>query len=766
MAGSTSMPNETTPIVDPQTLQFRRAITNDEQGYSVCQRVRQDSLRRNEKQAAIMRKFNDEPPWRQAKLDAAGQGWRRNASTGFMSSMVKRILPAYEQMVDNAQYLTTSTFPGNETTNPDQSQKESNFRLQITKTIRGWSGWQPFKGQVILEDVLFGYSGAGWTDEVTWEPRFLRQDEAYFPDGTSQDAKLCPLWVLEQNFQIHEMAAYLVNPAASAAAGWNIDNIVTAINDAKPENRTSGTNQDVRKYEDVVRESSMGASYSQGVKVVKTVHLFVQEVSGKVSHYIYNDRNNELLFVRLDRFDSMEDNLALLAIEVGNGKLAGSKGAGRILYNTHVSIEQARNLITDNLYLSGLLILKRTDESSKQQALQVIHPIAIIGKGFEVAGESFQIDTDAYFAIDRQHTQIAELQVGAFMPGQLTDTSGEKRTASEINYTASIEQQLREGLLARFYAQFQMIVWQMQKRICSIANITKANKLFEQEKTSLVKRITQGMFNLAKAIGKAFNPDAVQIIKADPVSESGVQCCLQLLRKGLTPQEIYDLGQAPSFDLTQDTAQDLSNAMDALAADYKGDPNVNQFELKRRHIASKVGETMADELIIPQEDNTVTAEATRQQIIELFPLLTGETVPISPRDNDMVHLQVLQQKAETLMKNPQAITPQMIPVLQNILTHAQQHLTQGLTKAGGDKTGFEEAIQFITGASKALGTASAGTASAPPAGITPAGQSTAPPPADAAAGPTNINNPTQEIDNPAIAAQDKPLSRGPITPQS
>jgi hypothetical protein len=780
MASTTDYPNDSGPIVDPQTLEFRRAITSEEQGYSVIQRLKQDSWWRNEKQAAIMRKFNDEPPYDQAKLNAAKQDWRRNASTGFMSSMVKRILPPYNQIIDQAQYLTTARFPGEETQDPEMQQKQLDFRYEITRTIRSWSGWQAFKSQIILENLLFGFTGAGWTDEITWEPRFLRQDEAYFPEGCGQEARLVPLWCLDQNFQIHEMAEYLVDPEASAAAGWNIDNVVIAINDAKPENRNSGVNSDVRKYQDMIRESSLGTSYSTGVKVIKAIHLFVQEVSGKVSHYIYDDRTKQQLFVRLDRFDSMEQNLALMAIEVGNGKLHGSKGAGRILYNTHVSVDQTRNLIVDNLMLSGLLVLKQGEGAKPQQALTVVHPVAILGKGWDVVPTGFQIDTDAFLAIDNQQTQIAEVQIGAFMPGQIQDTSGEKRTASEVNYVASIEQELRQGNLARFYAQFQLVVWECQKRICSIDNIAKAQAIYKKETANVIMRFTQGMFNFLKNLNEAI-PQQFEISQADPINESAIQCCLALFRKGLSAKDIYVLGQAPSFDLTQDTAADLTQALTEVKATYANNPSIDQGKLDRLLLSSKLGERLADDIIIPQEDNTLTAEATRLQLMELTLLLTGEPVPVSPRDFDTVHLQVIQQKAQLLMQNPASVVPASIPLLQNLFAHAEAHFQQALSKVGGKMNpGLQPFAEMLDMAKKFLAAAQANTAklqaspAAQPGAMPPAMVATSAPapggpppiPRPPAANPDFTHNGPQSpvvLANPATAGVKKPLAHGPLT---
>jgi len=761
----TAYPNDAGPIVDPNTLEFRRAITSVEMGYSVISRLKQDSWYRNEKQAAIMRKYNDEPPYQQNKLDAANQGWRRNASTGFLSSMIKRILPSYNQVVDKAQYLTASRFPTSDVQIPDVQQKQTDFQLEVTKTIRSWSGWQAFKSQVILENLLFGFSGAGWTDEITWEPRFLRQDEAYFPDGCGQEAKKVPLWCLDQAFQIHEMAEYLINPEASAAAGWDIDNIVIAINDSKPENRLSGTNPDVRKYQDLIRETSLGCSYSTGVKIIKATHLFVQEVSGKVSHYIYDDRTKNLLFCRLDRYENMEQNLSLMAVEVGNGKLHGSKGVGRVLYNTHVSVEQARNLMADNLMLSGLLVLTQGDNAKPAEALKVVHPVAILGKGFEVSQKSFTPNWEAFKAMDDMWVQIAEVMIGAFMPGQ-QQQNGDPRTASEVNYVASIEQELKEGNLARFYQQFQLIIWECQKRICSIDNIKKAQAIYAKEKSGMVKMFTQKMVNLIKSLGEMITGE-FEISTEDTLADDAVKCCLALLRKNLTPKDIYVLGQAPSFDLTTDTAQDLTAAWAAIKASMTGNPNVDQVELDKRYVSSIIGARNAEELIIPAEDNTLATEATRTQLTELMLIMQGEQVKISPRDFDPVHLKVIMDKAMAIMKNPQAIPPEIIPNLGLLLQHFEMHLQAAQQKAGSQE-GLQEFIAFDKQAQQFLGDAEAAAQAAPQ---TPAMDPSVLPVALQATGgasaPMGYAGPEQSpavLANPTQAIQDKPLSRGPVAP--
>jgi hypothetical protein len=66
------------------------------------------------------------------------------------------------------------------------------------------------------------------------------------------------------------------------------------------------------------------------------------------------------------------------------------------------------------------------------------------------------------FALDRHATMQAEVAVGSFMPGQVLDQQGARRTASEVNYTASIDAQIRAGMLSRFADQMFALIDQLQ----------------------------------------------------------------------------------------------------------------------------------------------------------------------------------------------------------------------------------------------------------------------------------------------------------------
>lgn len=767
---STSTPSDVTVSIkiDPKTGAIRRAIKDAQQAFNISKRILNDNRERLLRDAAITRKLNDEQPYNPAKLKAAGESWRHNRSTGFMSSLMRRVIAPYKQAIDSAKYLTSSKL---EDDSPEGQNKTMIFREEITRTVRQWQGWHDFSYQFCFENCSYGHAAIIWTDSFDWRGIFARCDQALFPDGVGQVCEDVPLFMFRQQFMVHELTEKIQDTEAAESAGWNIQNVIWSINNAQNYNQKNRTTGDERMFEDTIRDTTVGVSYSTGTKIVDTYHLFVKEGTGTVSHYLVRAEDGKPLMERLDEFDSMSECLALFVLEIGNGKLQGSKGGGRILFNTHVGIEQSRNLYADTLYISSLIWLRATSEKGKNKvAIQVTHPFGVIPEGYDVADAKAAMNSEAYLELDRHMSQLAELQMGTIMPGQILDSAGSKRTASEINYIASVEQQIKDAMLVRFWGQFLKMIFTMQKRICSKENIVLAQKTFNEMKAKGVQKIYSAR---VIAMMKGMNPNQTYVEAPEVFDSDGFQCCLRMFQRGLTANDIIELSNCPPNEITEDrTAQDAA-AIDLVVARYLGDNTVNQEKLKERDIASKIGATVAKELIIPTDDNTLVANATRMQLLELNAILQGETeMPVSSQDNDVIHMQVIMEKVHELLKSltPQTVNESSLGIAKEILKHFILHL-QAATRKGIKPEELETFKEFGMQASNIIEVAEQAFGKAPinlkpniPKGNYPAlvPPSAGEPPHPKAAAIATGDLPENDLSSvPTPPGRDLPLSKGP-----
>lgn len=667
-------------IVNPSTGEVVPSTITFQQAYQTYKNFVSDNRERNSKNAAIARKLNGEQPWNPKKLKSSGQAWRSNRPTGFMSSLMKRLTPPYKQMIDQLPLLTYSHFP--EKSLGSEAQQDI-FRKNITDCIRNWSGWSDFITQLIDEDIGYGYAAVGREDEFSWKPKLHRSDEAMFYVGCPQQAEKVKIWGLKQDYFVDEITEILRDVEVASSAGWRVDNLVKKLNTAGKQFDDRANEANSRVYEDLIRENNLASSFTSSIRVVKAGHIFALNPAGGIDHYIFDRDDGTALFFRRSRYDKMTECLTLFSAEIGDRTLHGSRGAGRALYNTHVSIEQARNLVQDALHLSGLLLMKRTTKVGsgmlETPGLTVVHPFAVVGDGFEVLEKvKFSIDAEAFFNLDKHATTLAEIQVGAFMPGQVQQ-NGQTRTASEVNYVASIDAQIRAGVLARFADQMFELIDEVQKRICNSETVEYANTVAEQIK-NLGKAPIYDLSLFSKMTALGIDQDFVYIELPEYIESDAFDCVLKMINEGLSPSQIIILANSKSRSNVDDAIASQSGLIDTVMARYAVDPIIDTVELKRRDISSKLGADAANRLMNVDLSPMSQVKQQRQQILELSSIMNGQEVPVDISDDDMIHLNTIMSRMAPFLQGGQIPYEMSKGFMSGALTHAQQHVQAALKK--------------------------------------------------------------------------------------
>ena len=676
--------------VNKDTLQVRRTFKDATQAHAAYRRLKQQNVERNKKNQLIQKKLNNEPPYSNKKLESMGQNWRSNRPTGFISTMVSRIQPPFRQVIENAPTLTFAQYPIDSI---DAENKTKIFREEITKCIRGWKGFDDLVAQVVHENTTFGFCGLTWDDLRDWKPEFLRQDYTFFSIETPQVTDQTPIWARKRRYQIAELLPVLETPEMSTAAGWNINNLVKSINAAIPAGRTLDADDDARRYEDWIREGSYGASYENDAKYVELGEILVREPHGKVSRFLFDDKSGEEICTQVDRYNRMTECLALFSVEIGSGNLMSSRGAGRDLYNTHVAVEKARNLVIDNTYLKGMLLLKKGPNAKVGVApLTVAHPVCYVSEGYEVIPQNLPADVQDFLQLDQFISQLAEIQVGTFLPAAPVATAG-KKTASEVNRVAAIENQLREGILMRFSRQFSQAIERMQRGICHPEHIKAASDL--KTKLDLVRQTEPNAVWAKAEVVDAFDRSHMPLPAfmvpfeiAPHLDEDAVSACLNMMERNCPPSDIMLIAYSPASQLLQDTTPQDDMILDNLIQRYTGNPNINQDELIKLDWSKKLGENVANAVILPKDQvEAIAIEATRQQIIELQSIMSGQEVPVSSRDNDMVHLQTMMQKLLPVVSAiPKGgLPPEGVAPLSKAMQHFAGHIEAAQAKGASPK---------------------------------------------------------------------------------
>jgi hypothetical protein len=323
------------PNINPENVKGRepaRAIADDKQAASVVTSLIEANRRRHTTAGRILDRINVEKPFDSAKLKNDGLGWMANFTTRPLATLVDRVSPRYADVIKNMKYLTDAALPASV---PGATTKSEFFRKGFTDLVRGHPHFDEFLDLLTLEFPLFGYSVVSWLDEDEWFPQLSRFESTYVPDKCPQTPAKAQVVVLREELLQHELFRMISEPGAEDA-GWQLSVAARAINKASPDNASKfgdASAPDVWLAH-ASRELTVGSSYTTAANTIILYSLLVREVSGKVTHYRLAECGNglEVVFMRLDRFESMESVLGFCSAQVGNGTLPGSRGMGRDLY--------------------------------------------------------------------------------------------------------------------------------------------------------------------------------------------------------------------------------------------------------------------------------------------------------------------------------------------------------------------------------------------------------------------------------------------------
>lgn len=629
----------------------RRAITNVQHIFQIVDTLQSARRSQNEKNGRIQAKLNSERPYDEAQLKSEGLGYKSNFSTKPLSTTVGKVSSRLTKAIQAARYLTSSELPDSI---PDAKKKTELFRREITNTVRRWPGWYNFCNEVAAEDATFGWTTAAWLDTYSWKPVHFRQDRAFVPDGTTQSVESVQVAIFTQPLFPHELAEFIVDREAAELAGWDIENTVESINNAKPPSiPAAGASPftDARRYEDAIRESSVSLSLIGGAKQINVCHVFATEIDGKVSHYIADVNSKKLLFEKLDRYATISDAVAILSYEQAQ-TLMGSKGIGREVYEIANVVDRSRNEVVDRLQLSGKIIVQAPANRIQGFKLTVVGNVILIPEGFNLQQNKIEAAVAEFDLLDTKLTQLLDQIAGGVTPRRF---DGERVTKAEVELFASREEEKRDDITTRFVTQFGTIVSTIQRRICDSGTTD------EDAKRTRAK-----------------------------------------LLQYMTEEELKELAEQPALRTVEDYTQSDAQKVVLIAQESRNDPLYDHKKMERRKLSVLVDPEFADDVLLPDNDPTVEAEQAREQLLENELLGKGIPIPVSPRDAHLVHIEILKQGFQPVAQAAAGGDVNALSSAENWLAHWQAHLEMAL-QSSADKAELQPLVKELQETAKQIG---------------------------------------------------------------
>lgn len=619
------------PEINAAGKPTQRSIKDADMAREVVRTTMQAGDRRAIVNARILAKYNSERPYDAAQLKSEGLGWRSNFTTKPLPAMIEKVGPRFVEAVDGLKYFTDSMLPG---TYPNATVKTEEFRREITDTIRSRQGWHTLLEDICFDNALFGHTTAAWLDEFSWFPMHFDQAESWVTDGTQSDAFKAQVLVLKEVYLPHELFDCIRDSEAAKDAGWHLEETRECINTASPTQlrdmlNTGGTLQ--TWYENAERELTIGSSYIAGISVITVYTLLVTEVTGKVSHYRLGGTEMKDIFGRENRFESMSEAAHFFTFQKGNGTVNGSKGVGRDIYELAAMTDRIRNETVDRLVMSGKTLVQGDTKRIHTFKMSVIGSTVIIPQNWTVLEQKIEGNVDAFLKLDAYFGQIVNNLIGSTSVPQ--QGGGEAMRSPEAwKLLAAREEEGKDSRITRFMIQFAGLVQTMQRKLC--------------------------------------DPD---------IEDEDAKAMQERLLKVMSREELDVLAEKPVANVISDLTPIDRQVVVQVANEKKGNPLYNQKALEIEDLTARISADFAEKVLLPDADPTEHVEQNRQQQLEILLLSAGQAVPVSPRDNDEMHLQVLMPAAQQLASQ---IGQGQFPtaVLEAMLAHINEHYTQALSK--------------------------------------------------------------------------------------
>jgi hypothetical protein len=632
------------PEVDEKTLEpEKRAINSVQQAYSVAETMIYDARKKILQAAKITAKINGAPPKNPRTQANQGKDWQSNVSTGALATTCAKIPPRLWMPIKTARYLISSALPPE---TPQGTHKSESYRRIITTAIRSWKKWPFFVQGLARETSYYGYAFGVFFDEYEWRPTMLRMDRGFVPVGTEIMDENMPFFLVKYDYKPGDMLKLAKDSLDVGSDSWQKDNVVKAVNAAAPPLR-SAIPENVRGFEDLIRQGTQWLSFTKGAKLIQTLHLFAREMDGRVSHYILlADENGNaygnlqgsadtegLLYQKLDSFESMADCVDAFVFEFGNGTIHGALGAGQILYDMAVQVELTRNDSFDSLKMAGRIKIETADAKDINQVKMQVQDDKVIVAGGKYNGLAAGLtsNTEAFIALDQKVTGLMDEKVGAFLPP--APIPGTSPTATQVNIQAQREDEVRNAILENWLTQFAQLTHSMERRLT--------------------------------------NPDS-----PDPVAKDVLKKLLAIMSQ----EEIDELRDQVPTETILSFTDIIQKQKAAFAASKTQGPNAalyDQFQLEQLQAEAMVGQDTASVILPPGEDKNKTAEAARQQMIEANSLLTGTPIPVVPGDNHFVHMQTLKPVIDSFLQQASQY-PNKIQGVEAMLQHYDEHYQAGV----------------------------------------------------------------------------------------
>ena len=443
---------------------------------SMLDEMIQDDLLAAKNRAAISGLVNGNKPFDGKKLKSDGQAYRSNWNDRQSESIIDtRCSADFNMLFDTARTIEVSFAPGF-MKDPRIAEEYGNriaraFTYVFTREPRIVESLQ----RAIRDRVELGLGFLIFPDKFDWRPKAIRRGRCFFNKTASANCEDIEVFYTLDTMMVSEAWDHIEKAAASETAGWYIDRLKKSLVDFFYKGGARHQFQDnyVLMMEDLERRirTNDPGYYSKQYDVFPIVHGFIQERSGKASHYVmpYQSNCTDWVFESFEAADGMENLVIPLPYDYGDGTLDSVKGVGHRIFSLCTESNRMLMHTIDSGKLStSLLVQNQGGADNLAFAFHRFGPITLMDKSLQPVQTAFTPRLEASFEMRELFQRILNNNTGISRT-QMEDTTKREsmKTAEQVRVESSREVKTENDRAFLTYLRWDALVQQVFKRLIS-----------------------------------------------------------------------------------------------------------------------------------------------------------------------------------------------------------------------------------------------------------------------------------------------------------
>ena len=428
---------------------------------------------RNLKNAAIQGQIDGNPPYSPTRLRQAGRASDANFNT-LESKAIRSaaLVPYYDLFAGGNRYVDVKLdlFPDDYRASYASGVVSSEY----DRMLRRWRNFENTMHGVLTDMVTFGRGHAPWDGLGSWRFNKVSFYRVLVPDATPIDDSKLEVVVILQDWPVATLYKNIRDEATARAAGWDIDETLSAIANAVPVDPS--VPNDPQAAQAMLKDSDIYVSARSST--VQTATLFVREFNGKWSEIMV--RRDQIpamsqssaqpvaprfMFKAWDRYDCVQEILNSFFFEVADNNWNGASGLGKDIFAIMQLKDRLACTQADAVFLRNSLVLqpRQALDKTRMQVLQ-IGKVTWIPEGVEAQQSTILGDITSTIEVSRELTMMTERNTGIYRP-TLEKVKGNPETLGEFQMKFAQATVLSASAINRFYSQLDRVYEEQWRRV-------------------------------------------------------------------------------------------------------------------------------------------------------------------------------------------------------------------------------------------------------------------------------------------------------------